>query len=159
MFTYNTTPHTATGFTPFELIYGHTAILPTTLSQPPRPTYTYEDYANELKEKLRATQQVAKEHIRNEKMKAKGNYDRKTRETKFEVGEKVLLHDETFRRGRSKKLDSLWIGPYVITGKNSDVNYTIKMGRRTIRVHVNRLKAFIEHYTHKKRKREGGEER
>lgn len=81
MFTYNTTPHTATGFTPFELIYRHAANLPTTLSQPPRPTYTYEDYTNELKEKLRAhiTQQVAKEHICNEKMKAKGNY-RKTRE-------------------------------------------------------------------------------
>ncbi|KAL6263059.1 hypothetical protein P5V15_005856 [Pogonomyrmex californicus] len=29
---YNTTPHTATGFTPFELIYGHRAELPTALT-------------------------------------------------------------------------------------------------------------------------------
>jgi len=27
MFTYKTTPHSATGFTPFELTYGHQAIL------------------------------------------------------------------------------------------------------------------------------------
>jgi len=45
MFTYNTTPHTATAYTPFELIYGHRATLPTALS--PKPTYTYDDYAEE----------------------------------------------------------------------------------------------------------------
>jgi len=33
MFTYNTTSHTATGFTPFELMYGHQAILPTALTK------------------------------------------------------------------------------------------------------------------------------
>jgi hypothetical protein len=145
MFAYNTTPHTATGFTPFELVYGHRATLPTALSQPPKPTYTYDDYAQELKEKLRATQRVAKEHLKNEKTKAKETYDKKTKEIKFRVGDKVLLHDETVRRGRSKKLESPWIGPYEITEKHSDVNYTIKKGRKTTRIHVNRLKPFIEH--------------
>ncbi|KAM0737154.1 Retrovirus-related Pol polyprotein from transposon 412 [Formica fusca] len=144
MFTYNTTPHTATGFTPFELIYGHRATLLTTLSQPPKPTYTYDDYAQELKEKLRASQQIAKKHIKNEKIKTKENYDKKTKEIKLKVGEKALLYDETVRRGRSKKLDSLWTGPYTIIEKNSEVNYTIKRGRKTIRVHINRLKPFIE---------------
>ncbi|KAM0729433.1 Retrovirus-related Pol polyprotein from transposon 297 [Formica fusca] len=144
MFTYNTTPHTATGFTPFELIYWHRATLPMALSQPPKPTYTYDDYAQELKEKLRASQQVAKEHLKNEKIKTKENYDKKTKEIKLKVGEKVLLYDETVRRGRSKKLDSLWTGPYTIIEKNSEVNYTIKRGRKTIRVHINRLKPFIE---------------
>ena len=50
MFAYNTTPHTATGYTPFELIYGHQADLPTALTRPPKPTYNYEDYAQELRE-------------------------------------------------------------------------------------------------------------
>ncbi|KMQ82224.1 enzymatic polyprotein endonuclease reverse, partial [Lasius niger] len=50
MFTYNTTPHTATGYTPFELVYGHQAEIPTALSKPPRATYSYEDYAQELRE-------------------------------------------------------------------------------------------------------------
>ncbi|KAM0731592.1 Retrovirus-related Pol polyprotein from transposon 412 [Formica fusca] len=106
--------------------------------------YTYDDYAQELKEKLRASQQVAKEHLKNEKIKTKENYDKKTKEIKLKVGEKILLYDETVRRGRSKKLDSLWSGPYTIIEKNSEVNYTIKRGRKTIRVHINRLKPFIE---------------
>ncbi|KAM0724355.1 Retrovirus-related Pol polyprotein from transposon 17.6 [Formica fusca] len=144
MFTYNTTPHTATGYTPFELVYGHQADLPTSLTRPPKPTYNYDDYAQELKERLRATNQLAKEHIKEEKFKAKKQYDKSTKEIKFKVGDKVLVHDETLRRGRSKKLESLWTGPYVIIEKNSDVNYTIKKGRKALRMHTNKLKQFIE---------------
>jgi len=55
MFTYNTTSHTATGFTPFELIYGHQATLPTVLTKQPKLTYAYKDYAQELRERIRAT--------------------------------------------------------------------------------------------------------
>jgi len=143
MFTYNTTPHTATGYTPFELVYGHQADLPTALTKPPKPTYNYNDYAQELKERLRATNLNAKENLK-EKSKAKGYYDKTAKETKFKVGDKVLVYDETLRRGRSKKLDALWTGPYVVLEKNSDVNYTIKRGRKAVRMHANKLKTFID---------------
>ena len=33
---------------------------------------------------------------------------------KFEIGEKVLVKDESVRRGRSKKLEAPYIGPYEI---------------------------------------------
>ncbi|KAL6418148.1 hypothetical protein ACFW04_012311 [Cataglyphis niger] len=55
MFTYNTTPHIVTRYTPFELVYRHQAELPTSLTRPPKPTYNYYDYAQELKERLRIT--------------------------------------------------------------------------------------------------------
>ena len=71
MFTYNTTPHTTTGFTPFELVYGHQANLPTALTKPPKLTYSYEDYAQELRERIRETSQIAREHAKEEKTKAK----------------------------------------------------------------------------------------
>jgi len=144
MFTYNTTPHSATGFTPFELTYGHQAILPTALTKQPKPTYSYDDYAQELREKIRATNQLAKDHLKQEKVKAKLQYDKRVNEKTFKVGDKILLYDETIRRGRSKKLESQWIGPYTITKKLSDVNYEIKGGRKTIRVHANRIKPFID---------------
>ncbi|XP_011859870.1 PREDICTED: uncharacterized protein LOC105557283 [Vollenhovia emeryi] len=144
MFTYNTTPHTVTGLTPFELIYGHQAILPSALNQPPKFTYTYDDYAQELKERIRAANQIAKANSKEEKEKSKKYYDKKAKETSFKVGDKVLLLDETLRRGRSKKLEPEWIGPYTVMEKHNDVNYSVKMGRRTIRVHANRLKLFIE---------------
>jgi len=53
MLTYNATPCTVTGYTPFELMYRHQADLPTTLTKLPKPIYN--DYAQELKEKLRTT--------------------------------------------------------------------------------------------------------
>ncbi|KAL6427160.1 hypothetical protein ACFW04_008661 [Cataglyphis niger] len=113
MFTYNTTPHTATGYTPFELVYikrRSIKELPTSLIKPPKSTYNYDDYVQELKERLRATNQFAKEPIKEKKIKAKKQYDKNTREIKFKVGDKVLMYDETLRCRRSKKLESLCIG-------------------------------------------------
>jgi len=145
MFAYNTTPHSATGYTPFELVYGHLAEIPTALKKPPKPTYNYENYAEELKEKIRATNQIARENIREEKQKSKKHYDKSTKEIEFKIGDQVLIYDETLRRGRSKKLDAKWKGPYVILEKKSNANYTLKTGRKSTTVHANRLKLFIEH--------------
>ena len=82
--------------------------------------------------------------MQEEKKKSKENFEKKTTTTTFKVGDLVLLHDETLRRGRSKKLEALWRGPYKIIKKNSEVNYTIKMGRKNMLTHANRLKLFIE---------------
>jgi len=79
MFAYNTTTHTATGYT-FELMYGHQAELPIALTKPPKPTYNYDDYAQELKERLRATTQLARERVKEKKTKAKQQYDKKVGE-------------------------------------------------------------------------------
>lgn len=37
-----------------------TVELPTALKVPPRPTYSYDDYAQEIRERLRATNEVAR---------------------------------------------------------------------------------------------------
>ena len=57
------------------------------------------------------------------------------------MGDKVLLYDETVRRGRSRKLSSQWIGPYEVVEVNK-VNAAVRKGRKLIKVHVNRLKPF-----------------
>jgi len=148
IFTYNTTPHTATGYTLFELVYGHQATLPSALYNSPKLSYTYDDYAQELRERLRTTNRIARENLKEEKQKLKKYHDKKARGIEFKVEDKVLLHDETMRREWSKKLDSLWAGSYTVIEKNSDVNYilyTIKMGRRTLLTHINSLKSFINH--------------
>jgi hypothetical protein len=60
----------------------------------------------------------------------------------FVVGDKVLLHDESVRRGRSSKLSQQRIGPYEIP--MDDVNVTLKLPRnRILKVHANRLKPFF----------------
>ncbi|XP_011881639.1 PREDICTED: uncharacterized protein LOC105569628 [Vollenhovia emeryi] len=72
-------------YTAHELIYGHQATLPTALTQPPRPTYSYDDYAQELRERMRATQQAAKEQVIIEKEKEKAQYDKRTKNVEFNV--------------------------------------------------------------------------
>jgi len=94
----------ATGYTPFELVYEHLAEIPTTLTKPPKPTYNYEDYAQELKEKIRATNQIAKKNVREEKRKSKGYYDKKIIKTIFKISDRVLIfekHDGTCKPSKT----------------------------------------------------------
>jgi len=91
-----------------------------------------------LEQKLRATQQVAKSHINEAKIKAK-IYDQDITTRIFKIGNKVLLRDETLRRGRSKKLDAQWTRSYRVVEKIADVNYKIQIKRKTVCVQANRL--------------------
>ena len=75
------------------------------------------------------------------KGKSKNHYDETARPLKLQVGDKVLLFDETVRRGRSRKLSTQWIGPYTIT-ETDEVNVTIAKGCKLTKVHINRLKPF-----------------
>jgi len=113
-------------------------------NSPNKAAETNDDYAQELRERIRATNQLAKDYLKQEKIKIKLQHDKNVNEKVFKVGDKILLHDETVRRGRSKKLESQWISPYTITEKISDMNYAIKGERKTIRVQANRIKLFIE---------------
>jgi hypothetical protein len=60
---------------------------------------------------------------------------------KTELGDKVLLYDETVRWCRSRKLRFQWIWPYGVVELNK-VNATIWKGRKLKNVHVNGLKPF-----------------
>jgi len=86
---------------------------------------------------------VAKSHINEAKIKAKIYTDKDTNTKTFKIRDKVLLKDETLQH--SKKLEAPWTGPYGVTEKLSDVNYKIQIKRKTVCVHANRLKPFVEH--------------
>lgn len=53
MFAYNNTHNTATGFSPFELVYGRVAKLPSEITNKRVPVYNYDNYAEELRLKLK----------------------------------------------------------------------------------------------------------
>ena len=140
-YAYNTSEHSAIEYIPFELVFGHPSSLPSALRSDTVPQYNYDDYVSELKGRLLITQHVAKQNLIASKVRSKDYYDKGTEVMKTEVGHKVLLYDETVRRGRSRNLSSQWIGPYYVVELNK-VNATIRKGRKLIKVHVNRLKPF-----------------
>jgi len=143
-FVFNTTPHTSTGFTPHELLFGRKPNIPGLLQKEPvELRYNYESYVQELQSRLQTCYEVAKTNLNAKKERSKEYYDRNTNVPLFAIGEKVLLHDEKVRRGRSAKLSPPFIGPYEIVAVE-DVNVTLKLPRnKTLRVHCNRLKPFF----------------
>jgi hypothetical protein len=75
------------------------------------------------------------------KEKTKEDYDRDSEAPDIQVGQWVLLFDETVRRGWSKKLIPPYIGPYEVL-EVEGVNVIIKRGRAAQKVHVNRPRPF-----------------
>jgi hypothetical protein len=92
---YNTIEHSATGFTPFELLFGRPSTLPSALKKPPEPQYKYDDYTSELRGQLQTVHQHAQKNLIDSKGRSKEHYDKTAGQTKLQVGDKVLLFDET----------------------------------------------------------------
>jgi hypothetical protein len=109
--------------------------------KPPEPQYNSDNYASELKGRLQTAHQQAHRNIIESKGKSKEYYDQTAGRTELQVGDKVSLFDETVRRGISRKLSTQLLGPYTITEMDK-VNATTARGRKSVKVHINRLKPF-----------------
>ncbi|KAG8265615.1 hypothetical protein J6590_091185, partial [Homalodisca vitripennis] len=63
---------------------------------------------------------------------------------KFEEGQRVYLHVPQVKKGRVKKLSRPWKGPYTIVKVISDLNVVLRIKRKNVTVHVNRVKPVTE---------------
>jgi hypothetical protein len=96
-----------------------------------------------LQSRLQSSYQVARNNLVRHKERSKDYHDRNVNTLLFTAGDKVLLHADWIRKGRSAKLSSPWIGPYDIVDID-DVNVTLKLPRnKALKVHANRLKPFF----------------
>lgn len=140
-FTFNTTIHTSTKFTPYEVLFGRKANIPGRLQAKPTPLYNYEDLVQEMRYKFQNCHQQVREHLRKQKEKQKEYYDKeRSRQRQFKVGDQVLLKIE-----QRNKLDSLWKGPYEIQEVHDNSNVVLQeVGKRKKQVvHSNRLKPYF----------------
>lgn len=142
-FAHNTTVHSVTAFTPFEIFHGFKANVPSSLRKKPSqsPVYTVDDYAAVLKTNVRNAYKVVEENLGKGKVVNKNQYDKKAKHIDFKVGQHVKLLAENVRQGRSKSLEPKWLGPYTVI-ECKDGNYKIKMGRKTKVVHGDKLKDY-----------------
>ena len=90
---------------------------------------------------MQSAHEVARQRLMAGKKRSKEYYDKESEPFEFQVGQTVLLFDETVRRGRSKKLSSQYVGPYEVLAVEG-VIVAIKRGRTTQKVHVNRIRPF-----------------
>jgi len=97
--------------------------------------------AMELKGRLQSSHENARQRLLSGKERSKQYYDRGSDLPDIQAGQKVLISDETVRRGRSRKLSPQYLGPYELLAVEG-VNVIIKKGRATQKVHVNRVRPY-----------------
>ena len=127
LFAYRTSPHESTGATPFKLLYGRAAVLPTeALLQPPteRNEIFVGTYIEEATTRFSEAWTLAQENIKKAQARQKRHYDRRARAPDFQVGDRVLLYMPATRTGELRKLAMPNQGPHRIVGM-SDTGVSI----------------------------------
>jgi len=143
-FVHNTTPHSATSYMPFQLLFGRLPNLPGILQRrPPSVFYAYDTYVKELEARLQSSYAMARQNLESSKVQNKRHYDQYVHVPRFKIGQQVLVKDESVRRGRSKKLEAPYVGPYEIV-KIEGPNLLLRTKRSKImKIHANRAKPFF----------------
>lgn len=140
-FNYNTSPHSVTKFTPYELLFGRKANLPGTLQSKPQPLYNMEDLVKDIRQKFQVSWQLAKENLEKRKQDQCQRRNEKLKSKEYKVGDLVLIFNE-----QRKKLDPLWKGPFEIT-EVKPPNITVrKLGvrnKKMMQTHINRTKPYF----------------
>ena len=142
---YRAQVHDSTGFSPYMMMMGREARLPTEaeLGSLPRGTSSrrLSQYIDDLRHGLQNVHKLAfsssqRAHERNKEL-----YDRSTVEREYSAGDAVYLFRKVVRRGEYHKFVRPWKAAVVLS-RVGDLNYRIKVesGRKVIVVHHNRLK-------------------
>ncbi|WP_144077467.1 integrase, partial [Solemya velum gill symbiont] len=105
------------GFSPFELVYGHTPRGPLKLV---KDSWLQEnssdellDYVARIKDRLWQATELAKKHLLGAQSRIKGQFDRKAKVREFRPGDKVLLYLPIPK----SSLQSKYFGPYTVNRK------------------------------------------
>lgn len=135
------------GFSPFELVYGHSPKGPLQLVKAnwldDRQTESMLGYVARIKDRLFQATELARTHLAGSHEKTKLWYDRKAKVREFKAGDKVLLYLPIDKTALAAK----YFGPYEIVRKVNEVGYVVSTPdrrRRTRYCHVNLLKAYHE---------------
>ncbi|XP_076385682.1 uncharacterized protein LOC143264081 [Megachile rotundata] len=137
MFSYNTSIHEGTKFTPHELVYGRKARQPSNFPIE-EAMCTYPDYVDNLITKLHNFRTTARNNLKLSKHRQKYYYDKKIRPIQYETNEDVFLLNPP----RKNKLEKEYSGPYKITRTIEPNNVELQVGGRNKRriVHKDRIK-------------------
>lgn len=136
-FSHNTSVHSETGFTPFELVFGKKCNLPSNLTKPDiDPLYNSSDYALELRYRLQVAQKEARESLIKKKCNRKITYDKNCNAKVYKPNDLILIKNED-----RKKLDCIYKGPFVVI-RDLAPNVEILNNGKLELVHKNRTKLY-----------------
>ena len=136
---YNTSKHSSTKYTPYELFMGRSPNLPIDIG----PNLRYRAVENEkdlVSQQWSNALDIAKKNLIKAQGKQKAYYDKKAELKSYKENDFVLLREPP----KPGKYNMKWSGPFEVTKKFNDLNYeirAIKNNKKQV-VHINRLKFF-----------------
>lgn len=145
-FSYNSTVHTSTGFSPHSLVFGYDIEIPTSVGRS-RPNYNYGSYKQELQYQLKNAQKRAKEMIEKRKMENKKKYDTENHKIlELKRNDLVLLLKDT----KKGKFDQKYSGPFRVEEIISPAVTKIRIHKKSAIVHNDKLRKCKADYGDKK---------
>jgi len=134
------------GFSPAELVFGHTVRGPLKVIKDhwtSDPTPNILDYVSGFRFKLRRACELAKENLEISQRRMKKRYDRCAKLRSFAPGDKVLV----LMPVPGSALQARYYGPYPVKEKVSELDYVISTNdrrKKTRLCHINMLKPYFE---------------
>ncbi|XP_041947558.1 uncharacterized protein LOC121708759 isoform X4 [Alosa sapidissima] len=149
LFAVRETTQESLGFSPADLIFGHTVRGPLKLLREQLGCETTAhkqtnilEYVSSFRERLHSACACAQKALSSAQSKMKTRYDRKSVHRSFQAGDKVLL----FLPVAGSALQAKFSGPYKVESKLSETDYVIctpERRRKTRVCHINMLKPYI----------------
>ena len=128
---YRATRNSSTSLTPNFVVFGRENVMPADLvlcnpSVLPETENSINSYVAEQQERFRSAYQVVRNHLRTSAQKRKAYYDAGVRAKQFNIGDKVwYFYPRKFIK-RSRKWSFVYVGPFVVTKKVTDLTYAIQ---------------------------------
>ena len=146
LFAYRVSAQASTRESPFFLMHGRDARVPTeTVIIHVRSPYAVDvsDYKDALLFELSTAWKLAKENIEKAQKSQNGQYDRSTRRDSVKVGDRVMVLMPSEIQGKDWKLTRPFHGPYrvlTVTPTNVEVRLVDNPSDKPIFVNLNRVK-------------------
>ena len=115
MMAYRSSVHESTGFSPYRLMFGEECTLPMDIGLPTEQLETSDEitspYAIWVRDALEEAYEQVRLHSGQAVQRQKRLYDRRAVKQNFTVGDWVMRY---YAPAKKCKLDSAWIGPYLV---------------------------------------------
>ena len=136
LYAYRTAPHSTTGISPFQLMFGRD---PKPATFPPTNAFDPSSYSAYLLTKLAKLQDLVANKITAAAQQQKNHYNKNSVSRTFSVGEPIWLSIPT-----AHKLQPRWEGKWTVEEIMGPVNLKITDGKRTKVVHMNRVQHRVQ---------------